>query len=752
MYEQGVDRQQPPPVRPEGFRRSLTDRIGPPSVSPDDRVLFWREKMLFAILAIGLAMAALVLIPTLYMAVKRGIWTLVCFDLFAFGLSVCLLFLRKIRYGIRATFIVMLVYAVGLVVILHLGFFSGGPFWLFAFAVITAALLGLRAAVGAIVLNALTLATVGWLVGTGRIGSEAVFFAGTDRAVITALVFLMLNTAASVLVAVLLRGLADLNEKADLAIAELKHDRAQLLEAKAVRDEEIRVRKQTAASLKESVDRFRETVELMPEIIFEMDETGRLTFVNQNAFKMFGYTARDLQKGVYALDMLIPQDRKRAWENMPRDGRGGSGGLNEYTALRKDGTTFPVTVHSAPILKAGKHVGLRGFIVDLTEKKTIENQLRQSQKMEAIGTLAGGIAHDFNNILSAILGYTELSIGETRNGTLLKGNLLKIQKAGERARDLVGQILTFSRQSDQELITTQLKPIVRETLNLMRASLPADIEIRSNLQTDAAVSCDPTQIHQVLMNLCTNAGHAMSETGGTLYVDLTEEQIDDRFAARHPETTPGRFMSLSVRDTGHGMAPEVVERIFDPFFTTKKRGKGTGMGLSVVHGIVRSHGGNITVKSEPGLGSALTVYLPVIDHHPTRNGRLNQALPGGSEHILVVDDEPFQVDIGRQMLEKLGYSVTTRTNSVEALVDFREHPDRFDLVISDMTMPNMSGDQLAEKLMAVRPELPVILCTGYSEKINEEKARAMGVRKLIMKPVNIGTLSEILRNVLDGKA
>ncbi len=385
------------------------------------------------------------------------------------------------------------------------------------------------------------------------------------------------------------------------------------------------------------------------------------------------------------------------------------------------------------------------------EKKELEIQLLQAQKMEAMGTLAGGIAHDFNNILSGIIGYTELSQMSVPKGSGASHYLGNILRAGERAKDLVQQILTFSRQTEQKLRPVSVHIIVREALKLLRASLPSTIEIRQNIASDLLVMGDPTQIHQILMNLCANAGHAMQEGGGVLEVDLRNVELDSDSASRHPDLVIGPYLILTVGDDGHGMPPKVMERIFDPFFTTKERGEGTGMGLAVVHGIVKSYGGAIHAHSEPGKGSRFQIFLPAIAGGLEPDEAVEEILPKGTERILFVDDESALTEIGEEMLESLGYEVVTKTNSLEALDLFREQPERFDLVITDMTMPQMNGDKLARELLAIRRDLPIVLCTGFSRRITEAKAKEMGIRRLLMKPLLLRDLAHNVRAVLDGE-
>jgi PAS domain S-box-containing protein len=407
---------------------------------------------------------------------------------------------------------------------------------------------------------------------------------------------------------------------------------------------------------------------------------------------------------------------------------------------------------------AGRVTGYIGIVVDITKRKLAEEerenlqvQLIQAQKMEAIGTLAGGIAHDFNNILGAILGYAEMLREECDPESLNAEDLDEIIHAGNRAKELIKQILAFSRRAKTEKIPMQPSVIVKETIKLLRSSLPATIEIEQDIDPDTGVIvADPTQIHQVVMNLCTNAYQAMEEKGGTLSITLgntflSQSEVD-------PRLREGEFVRLSVRDTGPGIPPAIQKRIFDPYFTTKEVGKGTGIGLSVVHGIVKSCDGYILCRSSLGKGTIFDIYLPTIVEEMPATTEAAQPTPVGDEHILFVDDEKILADMARTMLEKLGYRVTVHTDSLEAFNTFVSGPADFDLVITDQTMPGITGMDLAGKLLEIRPDLPIILCTGYSTQVSEIKARRAGVRGFAMKPFAKKTLAGLIRSVLDSGA
>jgi signal transduction histidine kinase len=384
------------------------------------------------------------------------------------------------------------------------------------------------------------------------------------------------------------------------------------------------------------------------------------------------------------------------------------------------------------------------------EKYRIEALLRRAQKTEAIGTLTGGIAHDFNNILTAIIGYTEIALIRASHDTPIYTNLEEVLKAGYRARDLVKQLLTFSRQTEQEKEPLQISLILKEAIKMLRASIPSSIEIRQDINNDCwKVMADPNQIYQVLMNLCTNAANSMNENGGILEVALSNVELDSQFTARHQDLKPGPHVKLTVSDTGHGMPPSIIKKIFDPHFSTKKGKEGTGLGLPVVYGIVKNHGGAITVYSEHNKGTTFNVFLPRIEGESRPKINISKSLPRGNERILFVDDEHVLAELGEQMLEPLGYKVTTQTKSIEAVKTFKAQPEKFDLVVTDMTMPDMTGFELAGKLLEIRPDLPIILCSGFSEMVTEEKAKAIGIRELVMKPIDLIEMAKIVSRALD---
>ena len=510
--------------------------------------------------------------------------------------------------------------------------------------------------------------------------------------------------------------------------------------------QEITEREKAEVALRESEDRFRSLFEQSNDAIIIHDMDGRILNVNYRALEMLGYDRKQL------LGMNIPELHP-ASELETAEAAFKETSIKGHTQFeskftRSDGSIVEVEISSS-ITDKEKGV-VQGIIRDITDRIKLEAQLQQACKMEAIGTLAGGIAHDFNNMLTPIIIQSELALMDLEEGNPIRFNLQEVLKAGLRAKDLVKQILAFSRQSEQQPIPLKITPIIKEAVKLLRASLPTTIEIRISLPKDGdTVTADPTQIHQVMMNLCTNAAHAMRERGGVLDVGLDTVELEGENASGHADLNPGPYLKLAVSDTGHGIPLAVKDRIFDPFFTTKNRTEGTGMGLAVVHGIIKSYGGEITVDSEPGKGATFNILIPQTMTAVSAKPDFTEEPPSGNERVLVVDDEPEMVDTLCRMLDRLGYQTTKRTSSIEALELFTAKPDRFDLVITDQTMPNMTGMELAKIFMQTRSDIPIILCTGFSEMVSEESAKAMGISAFVLKPIVMREIANTIRQVLD---
>ncbi len=538
----------------------------------------------------------------------------------------------------------------------------------------------------------------------------------------------------------------------------IKERNAELMSFNNNLESEIKERKRIEHELREQKIFLDNVLNGVQEGIGIVDEHENFLYLNNAFAELLGHPVDELMTKSL-LEIFPPSTHKIIMEETKKKKKG----LNttyELNYLHPSGEKKYFRTSSSPMYNdEGEFSGSIGAVLDITDlvtaeekRKIMEAQLRHAQKMETIGTLAGGIAHDFNNILVPIIGYAEMSIDLVTSNDILKSNLEKILKASKRAKDLVQQILTFSRQEQKGLETVSIKNLVNEALRLLRSSLPSTIEIDVKIEKDTGyLLADPTQIHQVIMNLCTNAFHAMRENGGTLGIHLSNKVFDKDEAAKFSHLQANRpYVSLRVSDTGKGMDGTIITRIFEPFFTTKKVGEGTGLGLSAVHGIVLSHGGDIQVKSTPQVGTTFEIYFPQHTEKAEKfNNKISDKIPKGNEHILFVDDEVEIVLLYQQILESLGYVVTTFTESEKALELFQQNPDEFNLVITDHTMPHLTGTELSKKLLNIRPDIPIIMCTGYSESVTQEKAKQIGIREFILKPLTMSNIAKAIRDVLD---
>jgi len=957
------------------FQKTMVDRIAWPYLSEQDSIFRWRAQLLFIMLFVGLILGSFVLIAAATLIVKEGVWGLAIVDTLGLLIGITLLVAQQIRFEIRAAITSIICYLIGIAVIISVGPLSGGPIWLFAFAVLTGALMGNWAAFIAILINIVSLIIIGLLMSTGKLGNDFPFFITPQAMIAAGASFFFLNTMTSLSVSSLLKGLNEskkryrliaenvadviwtldmdfrftyispsvfqqrgytvkeamdqsidevvlpeslekalniLAEKIDLiesgdpegwepvifeieqyckdgtiiwtsnnariligsdkqptsilgvtrditdrvlAEYEIKesekkyrnlYSNAQIGLARTsirtgkvltcndkmaqifnyentddfinefvfsenyvdpdLRESLINKMKKTKFlnnveaefygkdkskvwarfdvrsyydkgymedvvvditermigedALKESEEHLRVIIEANKDAMIVINSKGSMTLFNAAAEKMFGHRAEDILG--QPVNCLMPESLHAQHTKDVRDffstGKpdGVIGQTVEVQALRANGEQFPIEIS----LAAGgdnDRAFVVGMIRDFTgrmkaedEKKHLEIQLYQAQKMESIGTLAGGIAHDFNNILVPILGYTEMLLTDIPEDSPFRNGMKAIHTSALRAKDLVKQILTFSRQDVNELQLMKIQPIVKEALKLIRSTIPTTIEIKQDINADCdVIKADLTQIHQIVMNLTTNAYHAMEETGGELKVSLKQIKLET-LDLMDPKMEPGVYACLIVADTGVGMDKNVTDKIFDPFFTTKAVGKGTGMGLSVVHGIVTNMGGAIQIYSEQGKGTEVHVYFPIEKKSLKKQATHSKTqIQGGTEQILIVDDEEAILTMEKQMLERLGYKVTTSVSSLEALDAFRANPGRFDIVITDMAMPNIAGDKLSAELTKIRSDIPILLCTGFSETISEEKAASLGIKGFLLKPIVMKDLAGKIRKVLD---
>ncbi|WP_300669643.1 ATP-binding protein [Desulfoluna sp.] len=503
---------------------------------------------------------------------------------------------------------------------------------------------------------------------------------------------------------------------------------------------------------------YKDLVESANSIILRMDKYGRVLFLNKFGLDLFGYTREEIYGHNVLGTILTPEEARTHHFSTTHEElfkMPGHYALIENENICKDGHPVYIQWSNRAITDDWGHFQeILSIGTDITQRRQLETSLYQAQKMEAIGTLAGGIAHDFNNILSVIFGYTELAQLYIGDPDKIRKALEQITQGSQRAKELVSQILTFSRKSQSEKQLLQPLLIAKETVKLLRPTLPSTIQIKSDLASKSTIKADPTQIHQVIMNLCTNAYHAMENTGGTLRVALTDCHIEkaESITPASPQT-PGDYILLEVSDTGSGIEPKIMQKIFDPYFTTKEPGKGTGLGLSVVQGIVKENRGHIHIQSLPGKGTTFYVYLPIQKSEARRASEapVQKQVTGGNEILFVVDDEKKITESLSEILSQHGYTVRTFANGLTALTAFKKAPDAVDLVLTDLTMPGMTGNELAQNLLALRPELPVILGSGYSELMTLENSQKIGIAECLQKPIIISDLLDKIRKHLDGR-
>ena len=517
--------------------------------------------------------------------------------------------------------------------------------------------------------------------------------------------------------------------------------------------ENITSRKLAEDGLKEREYKFRSLIESTKAIAWELElESFQFTYMSPRINDLTGYDASEWKDFNFWAQTLHPDDRERAVNFCQVETAQGKAHEFEYRIITANGETIWIRNFVTVIKENGKPSMLRGYLFDYTPFNEMKAQLYQAQKMESIGNLAGGIAHDFNNILFPIIGMSELLLEDLPKDSVQYENAEEILTAGKRGRELVKQILAFSRQMEQKKTPLRVQQILKEVLKLSRSTIPTNIELIQNIQQDCGVvMANSTQIHQIAMNLITNAYHAVMGNDGKIVVELKEMEINNGQLA-DSNLDPGRYARMSVSDNGTGMDSGIIKKIFEPYFTTKEKDKGTGLGLAVVYGIVKDHGGDIKVYSKPRKGTTVNVYLPLITKKEKNASEIKRlGLPQGNERILLVDDEVPILKLEQQILERLGYEVTARSSSWEAIEIFKVKPDYFDIVITDMNMPNMTGDQLAHEILSIKKNVPIIICTGFSENINEGQAPSIGVKGFLMKPVVQSELAQMIRKLLDGR-
>jgi len=539
------------------------------------------------------------------------------------------------------------------------------------------------------------------------------------------------------------RALAASKETLGKRVAERTHE---LMTKNRELQSEVERRKRAEQTVRKAQKQWEEIFEAIGHMAVVIDDNHTIIAANRSAVKQIGIPKKKLI-GTKCHDMF--HGSKVPVLDCP---------IEKYTKEGLPSTEMIIEIFdktyicsTTPVFEGNdNYTKFIKIYTDITRRKMLEKELLQAHKMEAIGTLAGGIAHDFNNILSALIGFSQLALKNVEKDSLMEEDLTEILNCGLRAKELVRQILTFARQSDEKYSYIHLDYIVKEVAKFIRSTIPSSVDLKTKVQSASVVFANPTQIHQVLMNLCTNSAHAMKSDGGILKISLTDERIDKNDTKSIQSPKPGNYVKLEVSDTGTGITPQVREKMFEPYFTTKDQGEGTGMGLAVVQGIVKDIGGTIKVKTAFGQGTVFTVFLPIVDSRETDLKKEETMYASkGSESILLVDDDPPITKVGKRMLEEAGYDVIIANKPCDALDLFKENPEKFDLVMTDLTMPGMNGDKLTEKILEIRPDIPVVLCSGYQNKHVMEAEMKHLWHAFVQKPIKQEIFINTIRNVLD---
>jgi signal transduction histidine kinase/ActR/RegA family two-component response regulator len=736
--------------------RTLYPESNPSGQITARSVEYWRDRILDVIYRSVALLGGVAYLPSVYLSVVEKIWWLAAFNTIGYAWFVWATFFRRISFAVRASLLLAFIYVLGVALLIKLGPFAAGSIWLFTFPVMTSLLFGLRPAIGALAVNALTVICFGAALMADWLTIAFMPINMADKWWVISANFLLLDTVATLSIAVLLRGLKTALEKQQQTRRSLEEKHRELQIANKNLTQEFAERQRAEEEIKRSHEILLTVLDSIDADVFVADiETHEVLLMNRHMQESFGGDLTGTKCWEVFQTRSAPCDPCHS-ESIVDDAGRATGlyvweGDNPVTGRRYLNFDRAINWIDGRLVR----LQIAMDITDLTriqeEKLNLETQLRQAHKMEAIGTLAGGIAHDFNNILAAILGYSEIALEDYRGQTPIDGYLGEILKAAHRAKDLTQQILTFSRQAEIAPKPVRLSSIVREVVKLLRASIPATITIYEELHSDATVMADPTQLHQVVMNLATNAFHAMEKNGGVLTITLADVERDLSQETLNVRDGTRWLLQLTVADTGPGMDETLMDRIFDPYFTTKSKSKGTGMGLSVVHGIVQNCGGDIKVESALGKGTVFRIYLPAhyVVKRPPEKEAVNDVATGQQETILVVDDEPQIAHVMQLMLESLGYRVVAHTSSRAALKAFETTPQAFDMVVTDMTMPELTGEELARNVLQISPGIPIILCTGFNEHMNEERARHLGIQRLVYKPIVRNALAEVVRSALD---
>jgi len=737
-------------VRARSASHRVTRWIEPKVGTPGAGLPYWRERVLNTLLFAFMALGLLTFAPSTWLALRAGLPQVVFLDLFFLACAVALFVTRSLSLPVRATIAVSLFYLAGMYLLLRVGPMSGGPIWLFAFPVMTGVLLGLRPALVALGINTATMLAMIPVLSSKLIVVESLEAFPAFAWTLVGLNLLLLNAAVTLSLAVLLQGIDSVLAQERIVSTALARERQQLLEA----NEQLETAMLERQRAEQERTRLIQAVDQAAEVILLTDHEGIITYANPALETTTGYQPQEVAERNVAMFFDTPETADKLAELWSALHHGEVWG-GRIRGRRRDGRTYEVELTCSPVTGVEEEtLGYLAVMRDTTREQKLEARLRQTQKLEAIGTLAGGIAHDFNNILVPILGFAEMLERTLPEGSLESQRAERIVRASERGRDLVRQILTFSRKVDVARQLVYVDQLALEALHLLRPSVPHNVEVVHELQAKSEpILADPTQLHQIIMNLCTNACHAMEPDGGVLTLRLDAIDCTPKLLAQHPglRLEPGqRYLRLIVQDTGIGMDSATSERIFDPFFTTKSEGRGTGLGLATVHGIVTELEGAVTVDSEPRKGTVFTVYFPcapVVDDGETVVHRF--AEHAQHRRVLLVDDEEMILQYEEEVLRSMGFRVLPFSGPHAALEYLRQTPNGVDIIVTDFTMPGMSGLELAAEADQVKPGIPIVIATGFSDRLRREQLEKLGIDEILLKPFSREELADAIRNAGD---
>jgi len=731
-------------------RRPVTRRVArwlePRIEGPATGLPYWRERVLITLLFVFIVLELFAFVPSAWLASRANLYELILLDTVFLFAATALFLMRSIPLRTRSTIAVCLFYVAGVYLMLRIGPLSGGPLWLFVFPVMTGVLLGVRPALAALAINALTILAIGWAIYQGHIATEGGESYTPTLWALIGFNLLLLNAAVTLALAVLLQGLDTAFVQERIVSTALARERQQLLEA----NEQLETAMTERQRAEHERIRLVQAVDQAAEVIVVTDLEGVITYVNPALELATGYRPDEVIGQSIQTFFNAPETASRQGEMWQALRRGEVWG-GRIRSTRRDGRPYEVELTCSPVSDdTHTSVGYLAVMRDTTRERKLETRLRQTQKLEAIGTLAGGIAHDFNNILVPILGFAEMLKRTLPEDSLEQQRADRIVRASERGRELVRQILTFSRKVDVTRQLVHVDQVVLEALHLLRPSVPHNVKVEHKLSANAMpILADPTQIHQIIMNLCTNACHAMEPNGGLLKLRLDSIDCSPELLRQYPGIKlelEQRYLRLAVQDTGAGMDNATAERIFDPFFTTKSEGQGTGLGLATVHGIVSELDGAVTVESELKRGSTFTLFLPVapvVEEAETVVHRFS--VPNGHQRVMLVDDEEMVLQCEEEVLRSLGYRVMPFSGPHAALEFLRHSPQAIDMIVTDLTMPGMSGMEFAEEACAIKPGIPIVIATGYSERLRREQLERLGIEQVLLKPFSRDELAKTMQ-------